>query len=101
MNSFHTVDGLTGIIVRDGKIFISSEDSFIRALDLATGATLQLFKGHEGSVNCILLRDNTLISASKDCSIKFWDIFVRQTHCLILFFFDCIVFIRLEIALKV
>ncbi|KJA18598.1 hypothetical protein HYPSUDRAFT_190840 [Hypholoma sublateritium FD-334 SS-4] len=74
------------IEVHDGVAWVAENTNVIRKLDLETGKTLQLYKGHTGPVTSLAFCDRVpssgdqalLISGSWDNSIKIWDTATKQ-----------------------
>lgn len=70
------------IIVRGGDAWIAENTHVIRKINLESGRTLQLFRGHTGPVTSIAFMDKRygsgdrkiLISGSWDQTIKLWDV---------------------------
>ncbi|XP_078140371.1 F-box/WD repeat-containing protein 10-like [Centroberyx gerrardi] len=46
----------------------------IRCWDLKTGASTMVLRGHMGTINCLDVHANTLVSGAKDCKVKVWDL---------------------------
>ncbi|XP_017805845.2 CMT1A duplicated region transcript 1 protein isoform X3 [Papio anubis] len=42
--------------------------------DLKSGACTRIFSGHQGTITCIDLCKNRLVSGGKDCQVKVWDV---------------------------
>ncbi|KAF6765007.1 WD40-repeat-containing domain protein [Ephemerocybe angulata] len=71
--------------VRGKHAWVGESTAVVRRLDLETGKTLQLYKGHMGPVTTIAFYDvegsegqKLLISGSWDQSIKIWDSKTKQ-----------------------
>uniref|UniRef100_A0A452TM82 CMT1A duplicated region transcript 1 n=1 Tax=Ursus maritimus TaxID=29073 RepID=A0A452TM82_URSMA len=47
-----------------------SYDLSIRSWDLKTGACIRIFNGHQGTVTCMDLYKNRLVSGARDCQVK-------------------------------
>ncbi|KAI9064284.1 WD40 repeat-like protein [Trametes sanguinea] len=70
------------IEVRGNVAWIAENTTVVRKLDLETGKTLQLFKGHTAPVTCLAFVDrepgsgkgDLLVTGSWDQTIKVWDI---------------------------
>mmetsp|Transcript_41863 Transcript_41863/g.35182 ORF Transcript_41863/g.35182 Transcript_41863/m.35182 type:complete len:81 (-) Transcript_41863:8-250(-) len=56
-------------------LFSGSDDGTIKRWDPVTGNCLDIFEGHDASINCLALSADgkTLFSGSDDGSIKCWD----------------------------
>lgn len=74
----HTIQAHDGsitksIITEDGKSIISaSQDTYIKKWDLATGTLEYTIGQHSKSITSMSLKDNQIITASIDDSIKVW-----------------------------
>ncbi|KAJ3508667.1 hypothetical protein NLJ89_g5624 [Agrocybe chaxingu] len=74
------------IEVQDGIAWIAENTTMIRKLELESGKTLQLLKGHTGPVTALAFCDRVfgsedkeiLITGSWDKSIKLWDTTTKQ-----------------------
>ncbi|PPQ78522.1 hypothetical protein CVT25_011794 [Psilocybe cyanescens] len=74
------------IEIRDGVAWIAENTTAVRLLDLESGKTLHLFKGHTGPVTSLAFCDRTpgsgdkeiLITGSWDKSIRLWDTVSKQ-----------------------
>ncbi|PPQ74215.1 hypothetical protein CVT26_004506 [Gymnopilus dilepis] len=72
--------------IKDGFAWIAENTSTIRKLDLESGKTLQIYKGHTGPVTSLAFCDRTpgsgdqelLITGSWDKSIRVWDTVTKQ-----------------------
>ncbi|TFK86376.1 WD40 repeat-like protein [Polyporus arcularius HHB13444] len=72
--------------VRENVAWIAENTTVIRKLDLETGKTLQLFKGHTAPVTSLAFVDRVpgsgkgdlLITGSWDKTIKVWDVQTKQ-----------------------
>ncbi|KIM49295.1 hypothetical protein M413DRAFT_438480 [Hebeloma cylindrosporum] len=72
--------------IRDGSAWIAENTTVIRKLELESGKTLQLYKGHTGPVTSLTFCDRIpgsgdgeiLISGSWDKSIKLWDTVTKE-----------------------
>ncbi|XP_030886730.1 CMT1A duplicated region transcript 1 protein [Leptonychotes weddellii] len=42
--------------------------------DLKSGACIRIFNGHQGTVTCMDLYKNRLVSGARDCQVKEWDV---------------------------
>jgi WD40 repeat protein len=64
------------VFSQDGKLLVSaSGDHTVRLWDLATGATLQMLKGHRNRVSAVMFSQDgkLLASASDDHTVRLWD----------------------------
>lgn len=74
----HTIQAHDGsitksIITEDGKSIISaSQDTYLKKWDLATGTLEYTIGQHSKSITSMSLKDNQIITASIDDSIKVW-----------------------------
>ncbi|KAF7974555.1 hypothetical protein HWV62_10036 [Athelia sp. TMB] len=74
------------ICVRDGYAWIAENTTIARKLDLETGKTLQMYRGHTGPVTCLAFHDKgdgagdsaILITGSWDQAIKLWDTATKE-----------------------
>ncbi|TFK67916.1 WD40 repeat-like protein [Pluteus cervinus] len=72
--------------VRDSEAWIAESTSVVRRIDLETGKTKQLYKGHKGPVTTIAFfnkdlgteANQLLLSGSWDKTIKVWDTNTKQ-----------------------
>ncbi|XP_049633615.1 F-box and WD repeat domain containing protein 10B [Suncus etruscus] len=59
---------------RENFLLSGSYDLSIRYWDLKSGACIQIFSGHRGTITCMDVYKNTLVSGARDCQIKEWDL---------------------------
>ncbi|KAK7023908.1 Argonaute-like protein [Favolaschia claudopus] len=63
--------------IHGGYAWVAENTTVARKIDLQTGNTLQIYKGHTGPVTCLALYDyddeSILITASWDKTIKLWN----------------------------
>lgn len=68
----------------DGNLFITTAgDNKMELININTGKTRHILKGHEGQINnAVFSRDGKLVaSASKDRTVRVWDVlFGKQLH---------------------
>uniref|UniRef100_A0A673WY50 F-box and WD repeat domain containing 10 n=1 Tax=Salmo trutta TaxID=8032 RepID=A0A673WY50_SALTR len=57
-----------------GLVISASYDLSIRCWNLKTGVCLMLFRGHLGTINCLDLHGNCLVSGANDCKVKVWNL---------------------------
>uniref|UniRef100_A0A8C4TEN2 F-box and WD repeat domain containing 10 n=1 Tax=Erpetoichthys calabaricus TaxID=27687 RepID=A0A8C4TEN2_ERPCA len=57
-----------------GLVFSGSYDLSIRCWSLANGSCLKIFRGHMGTIHCLDLCGNRLVSGAKDCRVKIWNL---------------------------
>ncbi|KAJ8390697.1 hypothetical protein AAFF_G00100770 [Aldrovandia affinis] len=63
-----------------GLVVSAGYDLSIRCWNLRTGACTMLLRGHFGTINCLDLHGNTLVSGAKDCRVKVWDLLTGRCH---------------------
>ncbi|KAG9030772.1 hypothetical protein FRB95_003531 [Tulasnella sp. JGI-2019a] len=77
-------------VVRGDEVWTAESAHIARRVDLQTGKTLQIYKGHTGPVTCLALYDLVssdgtsellLITGSWDKSIKIWNTSSKQVIC--------------------
>ncbi|OQS55448.1 Protein with WD40 repeat [Ecytonucleospora hepatopenaei] len=63
-------------VYKDSSILfaVAGDAGIIKLLDAKSGKLLQVFKGHTGSITCLLSFDNFLVSGSADSCVRIWDI---------------------------
>ncbi|KDR81442.1 hypothetical protein GALMADRAFT_134881 [Galerina marginata CBS 339.88] len=74
------------IEIKDGVAWIAENTTVVRKLDLQSGKTLQLYKGHTGPVTSLAFCDRIpgsgdkeiLITGSWDNSIRLWDTVTKE-----------------------
>ena len=49
-------------------------DTALRVWDTSSGACVHTLGGHTGTVLCLALRNNSLISGSNDTTVRIWDL---------------------------
>ncbi|KDN50599.1 hypothetical protein RSAG8_01097, partial [Rhizoctonia solani AG-8 WAC10335] len=67
------------LVVRDGEAWTAESGSVVRRLNLVTGKSIQVYRGHTGPITCLAFfkpgGDRTiLLSGAWDQTIKAWDI---------------------------
>uniref|UniRef100_H3B842 F-box and WD repeat domain containing 10 n=1 Tax=Latimeria chalumnae TaxID=7897 RepID=H3B842_LATCH len=55
-----------------GFILTGSFDLSIRCWKIKTGACMRIFRGHTGTIRCLELHENRLVSGARDCWVKVW-----------------------------
>ncbi|XP_030630705.1 CMT1A duplicated region transcript 1 protein [Chanos chanos] len=63
-----------------GLVISASYDLSIRCWNLRTGTCTMLFRGHQGTINCLDLHGDQLVSGAKDCKVKVWNLLTGQCH---------------------
>lgn len=53
---------------------VSGDTGLVKLIDIRTGKLVQIFKGHTGSITCIISYKNYLITGSTDSSIRIWNV---------------------------
>lgn len=73
---------IISLVVRDQDVWTAESSKVVRRIDLNSGKTLQVYKGHTGPVTCLAFYDTKdsdgssktyLITGSWDKTIKVWD----------------------------
>nr|XP_055031631.1 F-box and WD repeat domain containing protein 10B [Misgurnus anguillicaudatus] len=59
-------------------VISSSYDLSIRCWNLKTGVCTMFFYGHFGTINCLDLCGDRLVSGAKDCRVKVWNLLTRK-----------------------
>ncbi|KAJ7984856.1 hypothetical protein DPEC_G00359110 [Dallia pectoralis] len=63
------------LLCEEKELVISaSYDLSIRCWSLKTGACMMLLRGHLGTINCLDLHGNCLVSGARDCKVKVWNL---------------------------
>ncbi|KAF0025705.1 hypothetical protein F2P81_022586 [Scophthalmus maximus] len=57
-----------------GLVITGSCDASIRCWNLETDKCEVMLFGHSGTVNCLDVHDNRLVSGAKDCKVKVWNL---------------------------
>ncbi|XP_019901871.2 F-box/WD repeat-containing protein 10 isoform X2 [Esox lucius] len=57
-----------------GLVISASYDLSIRCWNLKTGTCTMLLRGHLGTINCLDLHEDCLVSGAKDCKVKVWNL---------------------------
>ncbi|KIJ44229.1 hypothetical protein M422DRAFT_67525 [Sphaerobolus stellatus SS14] len=60
------------LVVRGSEAWTAEGGRVARRIDLETGKTLQIYKGHGGPVTCLALHEDLLFTGSWDKTIKVW-----------------------------
>ncbi|XP_067285795.1 F-box and WD repeat domain containing protein 10B isoform X2 [Pseudorasbora parva] len=55
-------------------VISASYDLSIRCWNLKTGVCTMIFHGHFGTINCLDLHGNRLVSGAKDCRVRVWNL---------------------------
>ncbi|XP_026771329.3 F-box and WD repeat domain containing protein 10B [Pangasianodon hypophthalmus] len=67
------------LVCEERELVISaSYDLSIRCWNLKTGACVMLFSGHMGTITCLDLHGNHLVSGARDCKVKVWSLQTGQ-----------------------
>ncbi|XP_063961224.1 F-box and WD repeat domain containing protein 10B-like [Lytechinus pictus] len=56
-----------------GFVMSGSYDTSIRCWDIVSGRPVKIFHGHVGTILCLDMYENTLVSGSKDNQVKVWN----------------------------
>ncbi|XP_064624402.1 F-box and WD repeat domain containing protein 10B-like [Lineus longissimus] len=59
---------------RRGFVLSGGYDTSIRCWDIKTGKCLKIFRGHQGTVQCLSLYKDLVVSGAKDNNCKVWDL---------------------------
>ncbi|MBN3307591.1 FBW10 protein, partial [Amia calva] len=62
-----------------GFVISASYDLSIRCWNLKTGVCMKIFRGHLGTINCLDLHGNRLVSGAKDCKVKVWNVLTGKS----------------------
>uniref|UniRef100_A0A4W3JTB3 Uncharacterized protein n=1 Tax=Callorhinchus milii TaxID=7868 RepID=A0A4W3JTB3_CALMI len=78
----HTA-GIKALIICEKRGFVisGSYDLSIRQWNLKNGNCLNVFRGHIGTVTCLALHENKMVSGGKDCQVKVWNLLTGKTIC--------------------
>ncbi|KAK3529490.1 hypothetical protein QTP70_031730 [Hemibagrus guttatus] len=69
------------LVCEERELVISaSYDLSIRCWNMKTGACVMLFSGHMGTITCLDLHGNHLVSGSRDCKVKVWSLQTGQCY---------------------
>ncbi|XP_036401463.1 CMT1A duplicated region transcript 1 protein [Megalops cyprinoides] len=63
-----------------GLVISAGYDLTIRCWNLTTGICTMLFRGHFGTINCLDLHGNKLVSGAKDCRVKVWNLLTGKCY---------------------
>ncbi|KAJ8363117.1 hypothetical protein SKAU_G00119480 [Synaphobranchus kaupii] len=63
-----------------GLVISAGYDLSIRCWNLRSGVCTMLLRGHFGTINCLDLHGNTLVSGAKDCRVKVWNLQTGKCH---------------------
>lgn len=74
VRDFNTGTTKSVSISKDGQFAASAHESSIRLWDLRTGECKHNYEGHLRAVNCVVLTDEFLLSASDDKTIRLWNL---------------------------
>ncbi|KAI8878991.1 WD40 repeat-like protein [Backusella circina FSU 941] len=70
-----------GMLLDESTLYVAESGFYVRKINLTTGKTTKLFKGHQGPVTCVVKGDSdTLWTGSWDKTIKKWSI--KTGECL-------------------
>ena len=56
----------------------ASADKTAMTWDTTNFTRIRTYRGHEGNVNSIDIKEDLMVSGSDDCTVKVWDARVRQ-----------------------
>ncbi|XP_053541267.1 F-box and WD repeat domain containing protein 10B isoform X2 [Ictalurus punctatus] len=67
------------LVCEERELVISASfDLSIRCWNLKTGACVMLLCGHTGTITCLDLHGNHLVSGARDCKVKVWNLQTGQ-----------------------
>ncbi len=79
----HKIPVISLLLLADQMLAIGYANGYITIWCLNTSAPIQSFLAHNGSITDFLLLSNeVLVSSSRDCFLKFWNLKSRKPQCL-------------------
>ncbi|KAL4648602.1 CMT1A duplicated region transcript 1 protein [Arapaima gigas] len=77
----HTGNIRAVLLCEERNLVISaSYDLSIRCWNLKTGVCMMLFRGHSGTITCLGLHGDNLVSGAKDCKVKVWNLVTGKCY---------------------
>ncbi|XP_028422735.1 F-box/WD repeat-containing protein 10 [Perca flavescens] len=70
------VGGIRAVLLCEDRdlLITASSDASIRCWSLKNAKCLMMLYGHTGTVNCLDVHDDRLVSGAKDCIVKVWSL---------------------------
>ncbi|RXN02136.1 F-box/WD repeat-containing protein 10 [Acipenser ruthenus] len=75
-----TISGHAGSVIvvficeQRGVVISAGYDLSIRCWNINSGDCMKILRGHLGTIGCLDLYENSLVSGAKDCKVKVWNI---------------------------